>query len=88
MNKPKHTPGPWTFDAMGVVCGRKIIGELAPVVVREFTNFADARLIASAPDAVLLFEDLQEYLSEHGGQRVELLSRIDAWLAKATGGAE
>jgi len=49
---------------------------------------ANARLIASSPDAVLLFEDLQEYLSEHGGQGVELLSRIDAWLAKATGGTE
>lgn len=92
----KHTPGPWYVDGpeqttvlakhMGIHIATVPIGLLSYIPNGDQTR-ANAHLIAAAPDAVSLFEDLQEYLSEHGGEAVELLERIDSWLNKATGGA-
>ncbi len=89
-----HTPGPWSVFNGGQ--GEFMIAtiENGPrTVVSEIMGEcpiarANALLLAAAPDAFALFEDLQEYLCEHGGEAVELLERVDAWLAKATGGAE
>lgn len=73
-------------DEQGIfVAGTSYISE-EDKCFEEIKN--QARLMAAAPEAVPLFRDLQEYLCEHGGEAVELLERIDAWVAKATGGAE
>ena len=99
MSKPKHTPGPWHFIApngdnmVRIHSPYKTTNEQGvPICTliadsrESVDSLANARLIAAAPDAVTLMQDLQEYLCEHGGVAVELLERVDAWVAKATGG--
>lgn len=88
-----YTRAPWhideTEDSIFILSDvSDICGLIDKGTVGIEDAMANARLIASAPDAVTLFEDLQEYLCEHGGEAVELLERIDLWLTKATGGAE
>lgn len=90
-----HTPGPFFIGAQSTEAGEPIV--LICANARDGENKTIARMVgpdaqgnarrfAAAPDAIPLFEDLQEYLCEHGGAATELLERIDAWLAKATGG--
>lgn len=83
-----HTKGPWvveeTEDSYFILAGED--SDQIALIDKAFEP-GNAELVAAAPDAVSIMEDLQEYLCEHGGPAVELLERVDAWLAKATGGA-
>lgn len=81
-DKPAHTPARRT-QIDNQECGFHHLYENGNLVGRVSFD-----VLAAASGAVSLMEDLQEYLCEHGGAAVELLERVDAWLAKAQGGAE
>ena len=83
----KHTPGPWKLDTKWAL----IMHGATEICAIHTGNFANARLIASAPD---LLEALQEYLNIDndligGMPRTERHEDADsqarAAIAKATG---
>jgi len=96
-----HTPGPWTVEPPNHV---DIHGHPVPVDlftpeywfidgpgadVHGLMTYADARLIAAAPDLLAVLQDLQEsagYWSEYDVP-IGIVDRINAAIAKATGGA-
>lgn len=88
--KRSHTPGPWCIDAMGTICGAKTTGEPRHVVAKEFTSFADARLISAAPEMLLALEAVRHLINcsdfHDASKRLEVWSKVDEAMAKARGG--
>jgi hypothetical protein len=92
MNKPKHTPGPWSGsrESINAPSGRLIAENMFIGTQEEFE--ANARLIAAAPDGLELAEEILAYAEAHGqfgldfrdGQTLEDV--LKAFIAKATGG--
>ena len=83
----KFTPGPWSFDGLGILMSKAT----KEVLARDIQNPDDARLIATAPELLELLETAFRRLEEKSGNSnrdVGLLVSIKATLAKATGGAE
>lgn len=89
MSAAKHTPGPWKND-----CNVEITAGLRPICGMKFPfqepeQAANASLIAAAPDMLSVLQELDEscaYWSEYDVP-VGIVSRIQAAIAKATGGA-
>lgn len=93
----KHTPGPWAVRYDYVVQAPSFDdGRLVPVAQPYGVNsdgtdlFANARLIASAPDLLLALERIassyRALLGRHPVRDVsETLAEVDAALAKARG---
>jgi hypothetical protein len=95
----KHTPGPWEADFETypiMVCSQSetwpLVDELGNeeeragvFVANTGDNKANARLIAAAPDLLEMLVEAANFIQPYSvGQ--ELLERIDAAIAKATGG--
>jgi len=86
MSETKHTPGPWRVDGDGraaIIRG----ADMTIVSVRHRlpadVHFANARLIAAAPDMATFVERVLDYARECGDDA--LYAEADALLEKATG---
>jgi hypothetical protein len=93
----KHTPGPWTANKPTQSNGRAEV-HAGPMLVAQAFNWlldaegdeqcwADARLIAAAPDLLSVLQELEEsadYWSEYDVP-LGIVDRIRAAIAKATG---
>jgi hypothetical protein len=91
MSAPKHTPGPWDVRYDYMVQAKSFEdGRLVPVAQPYGVNcngtdlFANARLIAAAPDLLevaksILVDDLLPYLP------AEYIAKVRAAIAKAEG---
>jgi hypothetical protein len=93
----KHTPGPWTANKPTQSNGRAEV-HAGPMLVAQAFNWlldaegdeqcwADARLIAAAPNLLSVLQELEEsadYWSEYDVP-IGIVDRIRAAIAKATG---
>jgi len=95
MNKPKHTPGPWTAKAYSRTNKCFVATSTGEIIFEQLarsteTISPDARLIASAPELLEALHgliDFAEALAADGGRSADLREAYNA-IAKATGGAE
>ena len=95
-NEGKHTPGPWNLQLGTAGDWRvdrstsewNICGRLSTVEHMERESFANAHLIAAAPDLLEALEDaraqLEAYEEELSGEHFND-TRINAAIAKAKG---
>ena len=96
MSQAKHTPGPWEFEPStpedGVRCvfifGAKCKDGYRPEIgavygPQDAKAFADARLIAAAPDLLDALGTLLNRLEGIGGEHVTGMEGVDADLMKA-----
>ena len=103
----KHTPGPWKVYANEIAVGvRPVASEPSDVALcsdmdtsrPDEETMANARLIAAAPDLLVLLEECKQaclFDDDDGGIGVsedavipaDLFNRICAAIAKATGAA-
>jgi hypothetical protein len=103
MKTPKHTLGPWVAlpysrsNRCYVTDGERVIFEDTALETGAVT--ADARLIAAAPDLLLLLQEIEAWFSVNNmplspgtvalsDSDDTALQSIRAVIAKATGGAE
>ncbi len=88
MNAP-HTPGPWKIlvpDGSMIVANGHHIASVAmggPIDGPE--DRANARLIAAAPDLLAALKEAADFVQPFN-RASDLLDRIDAAIASATGG--
>ena len=93
MTERKWTPGPWEADGCFIDanrCMEQVCNTLSSVNGR---NFADARLIAAAPDLYEALESAEEsiatFMGVHGypmdSGAGDILRQVSAALAKARG---
>ena len=84
----KHTPGPWkvgqdstAIEASGAIVARTFhwVNEYTPI----HEGYANARLIAAAPDLLAALQDLLSATEETYDNRHERQAALDA-IAKAT----
>lgn len=100
MSTVQHTPGPWRVEECGAAdCWCRIIVSDVPDAEDDFTvinagslRAHNAALIAAAPDLLAALREARDLVSsDYTGRRGDLtgglLGRIDAAIAKATGGA-
>jgi len=90
MNK-NHTPGPWVYYYEKIGNQHIVWSDNSRIVSLSMNDDAEsnARLIAAAPDLLAVLQDLQEsagYWSEYDVP-IGIVDRINAAIAKATGGA-
>lgn len=97
----KHTAGPWIStpgdryvreEATGATIARvcEDDGHVDPIHAEPMPVRANARLISAAPDLLAACEEVSTYLSAYAQQTATVkhcLARIEAAIAKATGGA-
>ena len=85
-----HTPGPWVTEVIDTINGEPaywhIVQQSTKGVVGDVqsVNFADARLIAAAPD---LLEALQNLENDDGSIPHHAWAMVQTAIAKATGDA-
>ena len=88
MTELKHTPGPWHiyFNSQDNIVIRKMFadGQESHSIAVCHSGFANARLIAAAPELLEALLDCREALRRtgHDGE----LAIVNAAIAKATGG--
>ena len=95
MSDVKHTPGPWDHE-FKPGCNRMEIWangmKVAEVIGFAGFDFANARLIAAAPDLLAACKHAFRLLAERGdpfsGDDWEIGHRLSAAIGKATGGEE
>lgn len=90
MEKAKHTPGPWNiyFNSQDDLVIRKMFadGQESHVVARCHSGYANARLIAAAPELLEALETLAEHFEYYmGDNECRPLENARAAIAKATG---
>ena len=89
--KNTHTPGPWdifpkddTLEIGNYGAHAPLVRLSATVPTNDFEGWANARLIASAPD---MFEALQAVCDAYGDRDTLLMAQCKAALSKAKGEA-
>ena len=71
----KHTPGPWTAKVIDTIYGEPAYwhivqtGKNGVIGDVQSANFADARLIAAAPDLVSQLQQCVRYLADLNGSQ-------------------
>ena len=95
VNKPKHTPGPWSFNGLDIGTDDT---DLIPVVANipdSVTNMADVALISACPEMLDALQAARVLIAEaiidnmlDTGPATKALAQINAAISKATGGAE
>ena len=87
----KHTPGPWAIyvNALSDIVIRKMSkdGYELCSIARVSSGYANARLIAAAPELLEALEACDALLSLNIPFEGEITRRIRAAIAKAKGGA-
>lgn len=92
MSKTKHTPGPWKYESETKTI-RAAVPNYWLASMNSFDgavdNEANARLIAAAPELLVLMHEVEEYLAATSANVNDpLWERVKEAIAKATGGAE
>ena len=86
----KHTPGPWAIyvNAHSDIVIRKMSkdGYELCSIARVSSGYANARLIASAPELLEALTDCVEHMHWTQPQGEAALKKAKAAIAKATGG--
>lgn len=81
-----HTPGPWTVRLSELFDGHYIVSEVEDRSPDEDEDYANARLIAAAPDLLAAAKFAADALDDHVGDAVRrsVYTLLDA-IAKAEG---
>lgn len=90
----KHTPGPWVAQEQCPVSNwvdirvKSSNGWSLPFAAcKHFNEVANARLIAAAPDLLAALRAAYSDIQRCPGHTIDMLGRIEAAIAKATGDA-
>jgi hypothetical protein len=77
----EHTPGPWTLgeDKGTHVDIESSQGRVAHAIGKGKEGWANAHLIAAAPDLLVALETIQFQLGGAGGYGVEEITDVGAW---------
>lgn len=79
--KTAHTPGPWNYEADGVIGWFDISSKNVPRIAEAIDNEANAHLIAAAPELGAELKNIQRW-HQFGVNRADL-ERVNALLVKA-----
>jgi hypothetical protein len=91
MTQATHTPGPWAiFDNSGLTLKRSVTVTIGNRKIAFYNgdNFADAHLIAAAPDMLAALETISGKISsyhdaDHDDAQMHIIADIEATLSAA-----